>query len=371
MRYLYLLASALLLSIILAFSCKKESSKTVPNILLNTSASVYEDLTEATLQLTVSLSAPTDKPVTISYSTEDSTAKAGMDYTAVLNATITFQPGEKSKFLEVRILPDSARKEDVWFKIILSNVVNAMMQNSSISVKVINIDYSTLAWSDEFSDTTLNTSNWNYELGNNSGWGNNELESYTSSKNNVYTQDGLLYIKAIKGTGNSYTSGRITTLGKREFTFGRIDIRAKLPEGQGIWPALWMLGSNISTIGWPGCGEIDIMEELGQQPEKVYFTAHYNNGGHQSSGGNYSLQGASFSDDFHIFSLLWQPTRLRWYVDNKEYFLLNSSQISGFPMDLPQFFIFNVAVGGNWPGSPDATTVFPQNMVIDYIRVYQ
>jgi beta-glucanase (GH16 family) len=371
MRYLYLLASALLLSIILAFSCKKESSKAVPNILLNTQASVYEDITEGTLNLPVSLSAATDKTVTISYSTVDSTAKAGMDYTAVLNATITFQSGETSKFLEVKILPDSARKEDVWFKIILSNIANAVLQNSSISVKVINVDYSTLAWSDEFNDTTLNTSNWNYELGDNSGWGNNELESYTSSKNNVYTQDGFLYIKAIKQGISSYTSGRITTQGKKEFTFGRIDIRAKLPEGQGIWPALWMLGSNISTVGWPICGEIDIMEELGQQPDKVYFTAHYNNNGHQSSGGNYSLPGASFSNDFHIFSLLWQPTRLKWYVDNKEYFSVNNNQISGFPMDLPQFFIFNVAVGGNWPGSPDATTVFPQSMVVDYIRVYQ
>jgi beta-glucanase (GH16 family) len=363
---------AVLFNAFLAFSCEKESSKTLPNIFLNSnSVSVYEDVTGGTLNLSISLSAASSRVVTLSYSTRDSTAKAGQDYIAVLNETVTFRPGEKSKFLEVKIVPDSAQKTDVWFKIILSNATNAILKNADISVKVINTDYSTLAWSDEFNDTILNTSSWNYELGNNSGWGNNELESYTNSENNVYTQDGFLYIRAFKESNNSYTSGRITTKGKREFTYGRIDIRAKLPEGQGIWPALWMLGSNISTVGWPRCGEIDIMEELGQQPEKVYFTAHYDNNGHQYKGGNYILSGATFTDDFHVFSLLWKPNNLEWFVDNKEYFSLDSSQISGFPMSFPQFFIFNVAVGGNWPGNPDATTVFPQSMVVDYIRVYQ
>lgn len=333
--------------------------------------SVYGDISQGTLQLGISLSSAAKQVVSLSYSTMDSTAIAGQDYVAVQNGTITFQPGEKSKSIEVTILPDSARKEDVWFKIILANVYNAILKDPVIKVKVIDIDYSTLVWSDEFNDTTLNLSNWNYELGNNSGWGNNELESYKSSKNNVYTMDGFLYITAIKENNGIYTSARITTKAKKEFTYGRFDIRAKLPLGKGIWPALWMLGANISTVGWPVCGEIDIMEELGHQPGIVYFTAHYNNNGHQSSGGNFTLTGGSFSDDFHIFSLLWQPNRLRWFVDNKECYSVSDNQIQGFPLNLAQFFIFNVAVGGNWPGSPDATTPFPQSMVVDYIRVYQ
>jgi hypothetical protein len=363
---------ALLLCIILAFSCRKEAPGPTPDVVLNSATtSVYENISETTMQFGVSLSTTSNQIVTLSYSTADSTAIAGKDYVAVVNGTITFQPGEKSKLIEVNILPDTAQKKDVWFNIHFSNATNALLKGSKVSVKIINIDYSTLAWSDEFNDTNLNSSDWNYELGNNSGWGNNELESYTNSENNVYTQDGFLYIKAIKEGASSYSSGRITTKGKKEFTFGRIDIRAKLPVGQGIWPALWMLGANISTVGWPACGEIDIMEELGHQPEKVYFTAHYNSGGHQSSGGNFTLSAGSFNDDFHVFSLLWQPTRLKWYVDNKEYFSATTNQIPGFPMNLPQFFIFNVAVGGNWPGSPDATTPFPQSMIVDYIRVYQ
>lgn len=163
----------------------------------------------------------------------------------------------------------------------------------------------------------------------------------------------------------------MTTQNKRSFTTGRIDIRAKLPQGKGIWPALWMLGSNITTVSWPQCGEIDIMELLGQTPNLVYGTVHYNNGGHQSLGGNYSLSSGTFSDDFHIFTLIWQPHHLIWQVDGHTYRTISDIQITGFRFDLPQFFIFNIAVGGNWPGPPDNSTVFPQTMEVDYIRVYQ
>jgi beta-glucanase (GH16 family) len=132
-----------------------------------------------------------------------------------------------------------------------------------------------------------------------------------------------------------------------------------------------MLGANFGTAGWPKCGEIDIMELIGHLPSIVYGTIHWDNNGYTSRSGNYSLTGSKFSSGFHLFSLVWTPSYLKWYVDNQQYQFINRSEITGFPLDLPQFFIFNVAVGGNWPGSPDQTTVFPQHMIIDYIRVYQ
>lgn len=239
-----------------------------------------------------------------------------------------------------------------------------------MTVQIQNTDYVNLVWSDEFSISPLDPSVWNYELGG-GGWGNNELETYTNLTDNVHIDSGYLHITATNPSVNDYRSGRITTMGKKEFTHGRIVIRAKLPEGKGIWPALWMLGSNFSTAGWPSCGEIDMMELLGDNPSTVYGTVHGNQGGHQSQGGSYSLPGGKFTDSFHIFTLIWAPNHFQWLVDNNSYLSIGKGQVSYFPFDLPQFFIFNVAVGGNWPGPPNGNTIFPQNMIIDYIRVYQ
>jgi beta-glucanase (GH16 family) len=281
-----------------------------------------------------------------------------------------FKPGETSKEIKIDILQDSAQKQDVYFRIVLSNPVNGLMKSKGITIKIVNVDYSKLIWSDEFSTGPLNTAIWNYELGAN-GWGNNELENYTNSINNVHIDSGYLHISALNPSGTSYTSGRITTKDKKAFTYGKIELRAKLPEGKGIWPALWMLGSNFSSVGWPGCGEIDIMELLGDSPSVTHGSVHWDSNGHVSKTNMFTLDAGKFSSSFHKFSLVWTPNRLKWLVDNREFFNLTRTQISGFPLDLPQFLIFNVAVGGNWPGSPDQTTVFPQHMIVDYVRVYQ
>ncbi len=246
------------------------------------------------------------------------------------------------------------------------------MGRQSIRIKIINVDYTTLVWNDEFENGPLNTEYWNYEEGA-GGWGNNELQTYNDSEENVHIDSGYLHITALNPSTSYYTSGRITTQGKKEFTWMRVDIRAKLPIGQGIWPALWMLGSNYSTVGWAKCGEIDIMEYLGHQPSVVYGNIHWDVNGYIHRGTSYSLSisSSTFNSDFHIFTFIWTPNNLRWLVDGYQYYNLNISSISGFPINFPQFFIFNVAVGGNWPGNPDETTVFPQHMIIDYIRVYQ
>ena len=171
-----------------------------------------------------------------------------------------------------------------------------------------------------------------------------------------------------------YNSARIITKGKKEFKFGRIDIRAKLPEGQGIWPALWMLGSNIDDVGWPTCGEIDIMEMVGHEPNKTHGTAHW-----RASDGNSTFKGAStssskkLSEQYHVYSILWEENSLNWYFDEEKFHTItpNNLQNVEFPFNQNFFFIFNIAVGGIWPGNPDDTTVFPQEMEIDYIRVFQ
>jgi len=242
-----------------------------------------------------------------------------------------------------------------------------------------------LVWSDEFNGRNgarVDSSKWVAETGG-GGWGNNELEYYTSRPQNVSQENGKLVIKALQekysgagGVTRNYTSARLKTLGKFSQTYGRFEARIKIPGGQGIWPAFWMLGNDIEKPGWPGCGEIDIMENIGKEPALVHGTIHgpgYS--GANGIGAAYALPGVQrFADDFHLFAVEWEPNAIRFYVDDHLY-------ATRIPTDLPQgtkwvydhpfFLLLNVAVGGGWPGNPDATTVFPQTMLVDYVRVYQ
>jgi hypothetical protein len=356
---------------LLFVACIKDGQSFTPGIRVSSSPlSVVEDDPAASVSLYVSLSGPSDKEVTVNFKTADSTAVAGKDYVAVTSEKLIFKAGETSKIVSFNILQDTAQKADVFFRVVLSDPVNAKLDSRNATVRIVNVDYGTLVWSDEFTTGPLNTGIWNYETGAN-GWGNNELENYTNSINNVHIDSGYLHITALNPSGTSYTSGRITTKAKKEFTYGRFEIRARLPEGKGIWPALWMLGGNISSVGWPKCGEIDIMELLGDTPSKVYGSLHWDSNGHLSRSNQFSLPGGKFSSGFHKFSFVWTPNTLSWYVDNQRFLIIYRSEISAFPFDLSEFFIFNVAVGGNWPGSPDGTTSFPQHMIVDYIRAYK
>jgi beta-glucanase (GH16 family) len=241
------------------------------------------------------------------------------------------------------------------------------------------------AWQEEFNQATNSgplAATWSYDLGG-GGWGNAELETYTNSRSNSYVTDDTdatdgkaLVIRAVKDSSGNYTSARIISSGLFATQYGRVEARMKLPKGQGLWPAFWMLGQNIGTVGWPACGEIDIMEVLGQQPGKLYGTLHgpgYSGG--NGKGSSYVLpNGASFSDAYHVFAVEWQPGQIDWLVDGTKYFTVKKTDIpagtSWVPDVGPFFIILNLAVGGNWPGSPDGTTVFPAELRIDYVRYY-
>ena len=234
-----------------------------------------------------------------------------------------------------------------------------------------------LAWNDEFDGSEIDAANWVFETGtgcpNICGWGNNELQFYR--KENAWVEDGTLTIEARNEnySGSNYTSARLKTQTKRSFRYGRIDIRALLPKGQGIWPALWMLGDNITSVGWPGCGEIDIMEMVGGdgRENQVHGTLHYDDNGHVYTGGSYTLSAGYFNEEYHVFTIIWDQSSIRWLVNDIQFHEIDITPAHMAEFHEKFFLIFNVAVGGNWPGSPNATTVFPQQMIVDYIRVFQ
>lgn len=241
----------------------------------------------------------------------------------------------------------------------------------------------TLLWHDEFDGDSLNMDNWNMEP-REPGWTNNELQEYTQSTDNIFVRDGKLILKAIKTQKNGkdyYTSGKVNSQNKRDFMYGKVVARAKAPEGQGLWPAIWMMPTNESYYGqWPKCGEIDIMEVLGNQTHIAYCTVHYGEP-HAEQQGLKTLTSGSFADSFHEYSVEWEPGEMRFYIDGTLVLTVNDwfTAVAGedekpYPAPFNQtFFVqMNLAVGGNWPGNPDETTDFSKaEFEIDYVRVYQ
>ena len=242
-----------------------------------------------------------------------------------------------------------------------------------------------LVWSDEFNGRNgsgVDTTKWVSEVGGGK-WGNQELEYYTNRLQNAYIQAGNLVIKSQQekytgadGVTWNYTSARLKTLGKFTQTYGRFEARMKIPFGQGLWPAFWMLGDDIDRVDWPTCGEIDIMENIGKEPSTIYGSIHgpgYIGG--TGIGAPYRLPGKQrFSDDFHVFAVEWEPDTIRFYVDKDFYATRTRAELKPgwkWVFDHPFFLLLNVAVGGDWPGNPDTTTVFPQTMLVDYVRVYK
>jgi len=388
------LFSAFSVMLFLMSSCAKANDPD-PGLSIS-DVSQARSTTASSMKFHLVLNKASASDISVDYQLVEGTAKTPADFESS-SGTVKIPAGQTEGIIEVKLTgdPTDIRQPNLQFTVQLSNPKNCTLTSSSAKGIIItengtslateNNGYTTpltypgytLVWSDEFSGNSVDLNAWNMETGNGSGgWGNNELEYYTGSAKNVFVSNGNLIIEARKETigAFSYTSTRMTTQGKKEFKYGRIDIRAKLPVGKGIWPALWMLGSNINTVGWPACGEIDIMELIGINPSTVYGTLHWSNGGtHASKGANIKLDSGDYSDAFHVYSLIWTKDSLQILVDDKKYFELSASEISAgnYPFDAKEFFIFNIAVGGNWPGPPDNATSFPERMFVDYVRVFQ
>lgn len=396
MTFLKNTTTLLLLGLCAMTACKKdpEPAQTLPPALSIADVSELEGNAAGTISFKVTLSEASKNNVLVNYATLDGTAKSGLDFTGKTDGEVVFNAGETEKTIAVPLFGDGVKEPDETFQVQLLNPVNATLARDKATATIRNDDADnpfnipskgyttpetyagkTLVWRDEFNGTALNLSDWTFETGA-GGWGNNELQYYRPE--NTLFSDGKLIIEARKESfgGAAYTSSRLITKGKQEFKFGRIDIRAALPEGQGLWPALWMLGGNISTVNWPACGEIDIMELIGSQPNRIHGTIHYgaNTSQHQYIGNSKALAGtAKFGDEFHVFSIVWEQDKISWLLDDVQFYQITTATVApaAYPFNQPFFFIFNVAVGGQWPGDPNATTNFPQRMIVDYVRVFQ
>ena len=371
-------------------ACNSDDDDIVPSVSIE-SIQIEEGNTINNLEIALTLSNTVDYDLSVDVRTIDGTAIKGLDYTE-LNEVIIFNAGEQEVTFTIQIIGDNIPEYTEIFSIRLENPYNVTIDINFATVTILNDDehvfsipetgYSTpesydgmeLVWSDEFDASSIDNSNWTFETGTgNWGWGNNELQYY--QENNTSIIDGNLVIEARKESvdNSNYTSSRIITRDKKSFKYGRVDIRAVMPEGQGIWPALWMLGSNHFQVGWPTCGEIDIMEMIGGgdgRDNVLRGTAHWNQGGHVSYGQGYTHE-SNLSDEYHVYSIIWDDQNISWYFDDINFNTMDitSEALSAFHNNF--YFIMNVAVGGVWPGSPDNTTLFPQWMIVDYIRVFQ
>ena len=388
------------LLLFLCFACGDDGGTEMPTPAANlasvsvNSASILEGAGNSTLQFEVKASQNVATDVTVDFTVTGITASPESDFTES-SGSITIAAGSNSAIISVPVIDDEIKEVEEKLRVNLTAATNASL-GTALAIGIIRDNdqagifdadgYITadehfgyqLSWADEFDGETLDMNSYNFEIGdgcpNLCGWGNNELEYYTDEPENIRVEDGKLIMTATQLGTQGFRSARIQTKGKKEFRFGRIDVRAKLPEGQGIWPAIWMLGSNIDEVGWPACGEIDIMEMVGHQPNVTHGAAHWGNPGDPSTfvGNSISLD-EKFSEQFHVFTLVWEQNELNWYMDETLFHTITLANVQGatYRFNAPFFMVFNVAVGGNWPGNPDSSTVFPQSMEIDYIRVFQ
>lgn len=356
---------------------------------------ITEDDTDRNFELELKLSGVNQTNAVVNFAVVSGSAISGTDFKVLTEGKLIFAPEDTKKSIVLTLFGDEVKEIRKSFTVKFYNGINVTIPSDLMTVTVVDDDddtagikiptsgYTTpltyegynLVWADEFEGPTLNTNNWVFETGA-GGWGNNELQYYRQENLSMLDGNMIITAKAQKFGSSNYTSTRIKTQGKKSFKFGRVDIRAALPEGKGIWPALWMLGTNITSVNWPACGEIDIMELTGDLPNRVLATVHYgpNVSERQYKTGSKYLSGnANFQDEFHVFSMIWKENLIEFFVDDVKYHTISPADTGALPYPFNKnfFFIMNIAVGGNLPGNPDATTPLPQNMIVDYIRVFQ
>lgn len=359
------------------------------------SITVAETNQNQEISLEISIDKPSTQEIIINYNTSNGSALAGSDFRSIQSERVVIPAGEITASITLTILGDEFKEDPEHFIVNLSSAINASISTDEIKITITDTDtlvepgtsitfegYESpleyegynLVWQDEFEADQL-SDDYTFEIGTGSnGWGNNESQYYREE--NTRLEDGYLVIQAKEENfqGQEYTSSRIITEGKKEFKYGRFDIRARMPYGQGLWPAIWMLGSNFRQVGWPHCGEIDIMEMIGGQGREatVHGTVHWqSDNGYASFTNSEELIDATLAEKFHVFSIIWDENSITWLIDNEPYGTIDTTPAHLDEFREEFFFIFNVAVGGNWPQYPDETTTFPQEMWIDYVRVFQ
>jgi|LGOV01.1.fsa_nt_gb beta-glucanase (GH16 family) len=377
-------------------SCTSSESppEKTPYVTISNMNLVEGDDSNKMFDFTISLRESYSKDIVLKYITEDASAFQNLDYIKK-EGQITIAAGKTNALIPLEIISDKIREGDEVFWIRFEQVTNVdfnqtqaqiLIKNNDVDLPYSNEDYITpisyegwkLAWGDEFDGDEINKNWWTHEIGNGSnGWGNNEIEYYTDAKENSRIENGKLIIEARDDSwnGHKFTSARMITKDKKSFNYSRIDIRAKIPFGQGIWPAIWMLGDNIDQVSWPACGEIDIMELIGNHPSTSHATVHFGTdfSSHKYSGDSYIISNEIFNDRFHVFSVIREANIMWFFVDDILIYEFSSNDTQGmsYPFNQDFFLILNVAIGGNWPGDPDGTTQFPQQMMVDYIRVFE
>ncbi|MFK7921092.1 MAG: family 16 glycosylhydrolase [Bacteroidia bacterium] len=386
MKY-YLLSLCVLISM-LQFACKTNEPDVINGFIVP-STTIAENATATQSTLSVQLNGTINAPITATYELREVSAKFDIDLKS-LSGDLNFDPENLETQIPIELIDDDALELGESFEIVINysgqqwvtqilitdnDNIEAAQRDADGFITPDSYPSMELVWSDEFDGSSLNEADWTYELGNGCdkglcGWGNNELQVYSNEEANLKLADGRMTITA-RNDNNQYSSARIITQDKKEFRYGRIDARAIMPKGQGIWPAIWMLGANINDVSWPMCGEIDIMEIVGHKPATTHGTVHYDDNGYKYSGSSYNLVGEDFSDEFHVYSIVWDRDIIKWYIDNTLFKTFEKNNIGTYPFNQGFFFIMNVAIGGNWPGDPDGSTVFPQEMVLDYIRIFQ
>ncbi len=386
------------ISLLLFFfsSCTSSESppEKTPYVTISNMNLVEGDDSNKMFDFTISLRESYSKDIVLKYITEDASAFQNLDYIKK-EGQITIAAGKTNALIPLEIISDKIREGDEVFWIRFEQVTNVdfnqtqaqiLIKNNDVDLPYSNEDYITpisyegwkLAWGDEFDGDEINKNWWTHEIGNGSnGWGNNEIEYYTDAKENSRIENGKLIIEARDDSwnGHKFTSARMITKDKKLFNYSRIDIRAKIPFGQGIWPAIWMLGDNIDQVSWPACGEIDIMELIGNHPSTSHATVHFGTdfSSHKYSGDSYIISNEIFNDRFHVFSVIREANIMWFFVDDILIYEFSSNDTQGmsYPFNQDFFLILNVAIGGNWPGDPDGTTQFSQQMMVDYIRVFE
>lgn len=382
------------------FGCLKENDGTATERDLPTISVADLTLSEGdvddTISLEITLAGTHQTNAVVKFAGVAGTAISPDDFEVLTTGgQLVFAVGESKKTIEIRVVGDGVKELKETFQVKFYNPLNVKLATDVANIVIEDDDDNAaglviptggftsptsyagynLAWSDEFDGTVLNPAFWTFE-GGGGGWGNNELQHYREDNTSMVNGNLIITAKKQSFGSSDYTSSRIVTKGKKTFKFGRIDIRAALPGGQGLWPALWMLGSNIDAVSWPSCGEIDIMELTGNLPNRVVSTVHFgaNTSQHQYvSQSKYLVGNANFQDEFHVFSINWEADKIEFLVDNELFHTITPASLNGaaYPFNKPFFFVFNVAVGGNFPGNPDNSTQWPQSMIVDYVRVFQ